>query len=148
MSVYKHLLVAVDLAEDSDAVVERARDIARATGARLSLLHVVEYIPVDPAGEALLPPPVDMEEELIDSARQRLEKLIERMDIKPEHQLVEIGQTKSELKRTAGELGADLLVLGSRERHGLALLLGSTERSVVHRAPCDVLAVRLRDTGA
>lgn len=145
MSVYTHLLVAVDLAEDSDAVVERARDLAQSQGARLSLLHVVEYIPVDPAGEALLPPPVDMEEELLQSARQRLEKLVKRTGIEPDQQLIEIGQTKTELKRIAGELGADLLVLGSRERHGLALLMGSTERSVVHKAPCDVLAVRLRE---
>lgn len=145
MSVYTHLLVAVDLAEDSDAVVERARDLAESQGAQLSLLHVVEYIPVDPAGEALLPPPVDMEEELLESARQRLAKLVSRTGIQPEQELIEIGQTKTELKRVAGELGADLLVLGSRERHGLALLMGSTERSVVHKAPCDVLAVRLRE---
>ena len=37
----------------------------------------------------------------------------------------------------------DLIVLGSRERHGLALLLNFTGDAVLHAAPCDVLAVRL-----
>ncbi|MEA5445484.1 universal stress protein [Gammaproteobacteria bacterium AB-CW1] len=145
MSVYKHILVATDLAEESAQVLERAKTVARATDGRISLLHVVEYVPVDPAGEALLPPPVDMEEELIDSARERLQKLVDSLDLKVDKCLVKVGQTKAEIKRIAGDIGADLIVLGSRERHGLALLMGGTERSVVHNAPCDVLTVRLRD---
>lgn len=144
MSVYSHILVATDLAEESECVLKRAVALAEATGARLSLLHVVEYVPVDPAGEALLPPPVDMEEELLESARQRLDDLIARFGLTPVEARAEIGQTKAEIKRVATETEADLIVLGSRERHGLALLIGGTERSVVHKAPCDVLAVRLR----
>ena len=38
---------------------------------------------------------------------------------------------------------ADLIVLGSRERHGLAILVNFTEDTVLHAAHCDVLAVRL-----
>jgi len=147
MSLYKHILVATDLAEDSDQVLARAMELARLSGGAISLLHVVEYVPVDPAGEALLPPPVDMEEELMASARERLTELKDRLGVNPREARIEIGQTKSEIKRVAGELEADLVVLGSRERHGLALLMGSTERSVVHTAPCDVLAVRLHPPG-
>jgi universal stress protein A len=36
-----------------------------------------------------------------------------------------------------------VIVIGNRERHGLALLLRPTEDVVMHHAPCDVLAVRL-----
>lgn len=141
--MYRHILVTVDLTGDSDVVTGRALELARRLDARLSLLHVVEYIPVDPAGEALLPPPVDMEQELVDSARQRLETLCRRLELDPELTRIEVGSIKSEICRVAREVEADLIVLGSHERHGLALLLGSTERSVVHSAPCDVLAVRL-----
>ena len=35
-------------------------------------------------------------------------------------------------------------MVGSHGRHGLALLLGSTANDVLHGAPCDVLAVRLK----
>jgi universal stress protein A len=146
MSLYQHILVATDLAEDSDQVLARAMALAAGGDIRISLLHVVEYIPVDPAGEALLPPPVDMEEELMGSARQRIETLISRHGLEPAQVLVEIGQTKGEIKRVAAEIGADLIVLGSRERHGLALLMGGTQRSVVHNAPCDVLAVRIQES--
>lgn len=38
----------------------------------------------------------------------------------------------------------ELIVIGTRERHALAFLIKPTEDVVVHRAPCDVLAVRLK----
>jgi len=43
----------------------------------------------------------------------------------------------------ADEQGADLIIVGSHGRHGLALLLGSTANGVLHGAACDVLAVRV-----
>ena len=39
---------------------------------------------------------------------------------------------------------SDLIVLGCRERHGLSILVNRTEDTVLHGAPCDVLAVRVR----
>ncbi len=54
------------------------------------------------------------------------------------------GETfKAEIIRAAQRLHSDLIVLGSRERHGLAILLNFTEDTILHAAPCDVLAVRL-----
>lgn len=144
MTAYRHILIAVDLTEDSKQVGQRACALAKDSDARLSLLHVVEYVPVDPAGEAMLPPPVNMEDELVVAARQRLDSLAESLGIPDCDRYVEIGNIKTELARVAEAEGVDLIVLGSRERHGLALLLGSTEKSVVGSAPCDVLAVRLQ----
>ena len=57
---------------------------------------------------------------------------------------VKMGNTQVEIVRAARERGADLIVLGSRERHGLSLLVDFTEDAVLHKAPCDVLAVRVR----
>lgn len=140
---YRRILLALDLREQSELVARRAAELARATGATLTLLHVVEFIPVDPAGEALLPPPVNLEEELVASARQRLETLAGDTGITDAARRIEIGTIKHEILRVAQELDADLIMLGSYERHGLALLLGTTEKSVLNSAPCDVLAVRL-----
>ncbi len=50
---------------------------------------------------------------------------------------------EAEIHRVAEELGADLIVVGSHGRHGLALLLGSTANGVLHGATTDVLAVRV-----
>ena len=43
----------------------------------------------------------------------------------------------------ADKIGADLIVVGSHTRSGLALLLGSTARGLVPGAHCDVLAVKV-----
>jgi universal stress protein A len=56
---------------------------------------------------------------------------------------VEAGNVKAEIVRCAREGSFDLIVIGSRERHGLSILVNLTEDTVLHAAPCDVLAVRL-----
>jgi universal stress protein A len=142
MPDYKNILLVVDLSEDSQVIGERAKAIAACYGAQITLLHVVEYVPVEPMGEALLPT-VQIEGELVERAKQRLIELARQLNLSQSRQLVETGGIKSEIIRTAQRLNADLIVLGSRERHGLAILLNFTEDAVLHAAPCDVLAVRL-----
>jgi len=142
MSGYRQILVAVDLSPGSERVVEKALDVAKRYGAAVSLLHVVEYVPVEPMGEALLPS-MQIEEELMRGARARLERLADQFAIPQAARLLRSGSTKTELLRAAKETSVDLIVLGSRERHGLAIILNLTEDTVLHAAACDVLAVRL-----
>ena len=52
------------------------------------------------------------------------------------------GEPAEQLVETATELGADLVVVGRRNRGPLRALLGSVSSRVVRRAPCDVLVVR------
>ena len=63
------------------------------------------------------------------------------------HCQVEVGNVKSDIVRVARERGTDLIILGSRERHGLSILVNFTEDTVLHGAPCDVLAVRVGAAG-
>ena len=142
MRDYSKILVCLDLSEGSERIAERAQCIAKRYGASLTLLHVVEYVPVEPMGEALLPT-VQIESELVDRARKRLAELAGKLALSDARQLVETGGIKTEIIRTAQRLAVDLIVLGSRERHGLAILLNFTEDTILHAAPCDVLAVRL-----
>lgn len=142
MTYYKNILLVVDLSEDSEIIGERAKSIAERNAGEITLLHVVEYVPVEPMGEALLPT-IQIETELVDRARDRLRELATKLGLANRPQLVETGGIKTEIIRTAQRLGSDLIVLGSRERHGLAILLNFTEDAVLHAAPCDVLAVRL-----
>lgn len=143
MSEYSHILVAVDLSEGSRTVITQAQMLAGPHGANISLAHVVEYIPVEPMGEALLPS-MQIQEDLLTSARKRLTELVEKQGLGDVAQHVKIGNIKSEMLKLARELKVDLIVLGARERHGLANLVNLTEDTVLHAAPCDVLAVRLR----
>lgn len=142
MPEYKKILLVVDLSDDSRVVGERAKIIAACYGSEITLLHVVEYVPVEPMGEALLPT-VQIESELVERAKKRLTELATSLSLGNSRQLVETGGIKTEIIRTAQRLGVDLIVLGSRERHGLAILLNFTEDTILHAAPCDVLAVRL-----
>jgi universal stress protein A len=106
-------------------------------------LHVVEFVPVEPLGESLMPT-VQIEDELINRSRARLAEFITRLGLTNATGRVEAGNTKSEILRVAEQEGVDLIVLGSRERHGLAILVNFTEDTVLHAAHCDVLAVRLK----
>lgn len=142
MNGYKKILLVVDLSADSRVIGERARAIANCYQSEITLLHVVEYVPVEPMGEALLPT-VQIESELVDRAGTKLNELAQQLSLAHCPKLVETGSIKTEIVRAAQRLGADLIVLGSRERHGLAILLNFTEDTVLHSAPCDVLAVRL-----
>jgi len=142
MADYKKILLVVDLSSDSQIIGERAKSIAACYQSEITLLHVVEYVPVEPMGEALLPT-VQIESELVARARTKLGELSQHLALDQCRQLVETGSIKAEIIRTAQRLGSDLIVLGSRERHGLAILLNFTEDTILHAAPCDVLAVRL-----
>ena len=142
MSDYRNLLVCLDLTEDSVRVLERARALAASTGGTLTLLHVVEYVPVEPMGEALLPA-VQIEAELAERATTQIAELANRLSLGAAERLVLTGNIKSEVVRVAQEKRSDLIVIGSRERHGVSILFNFTEDTVLHAAPCDVLAVRL-----
>ena len=145
MPEYRRILLVVDLTEDSLPIGRRARAVATAVGAQIDLLHVVEYVPVEPMGETLMPA-VQIEDELLDRAKQRLIALGTQIGVPEASCRVEAGNVKTEIVRIARELRTDLIVLGSRERHGLSILVNLTEDTVLHAAPCDVLAVRVGRT--
>ena len=143
MGVYRRVRLVVDLTDDSLAIGRKAQALASAAGAEVELLHVVEFVPVEPMGETLMPS-VHVEEELLESARARLTALAAELGLAGAPCRVESGNVKAEIVRVARERRADLIILGSRERHGLSILVNLTEDTVLHAAPCDVLAMRAR----
>jgi len=142
MSVYRRILLATDLGDDSLSIARRAQTLATSLGAELEILHVVEYVPVEPMGETLMPA-VQIEEELLARARTQLQALAAELAIPAEHCRVETGNIKAEIVRRARERRSDLIVVASRERHGPSIFLNLTEDTVLHAAPCDVLAMRI-----
>jgi universal stress protein A len=150
---YKHLLLAVDFALDAEPVIERALQLRTSQGARLSLVHVLEYvpqtvelIPMSYAGDMALPEAFDLEGQLIEVARGQMDALGERLGVPPEDRHIQVGPTGHAIQATAEELGADLVILGSHGRHGLKALLGSTVKSVVRGLGCDLLCVRISES--
>lgn len=142
MSQYTKLLVAIDLSEDSELVVKRATAIARNNDAELHLIHVIEPLSFAYGGDI----PMDfsgIQDEIHQQATQQLQRFANSIGIDAEHQHIVLGKPEVEIHTTAEELGADLIVVGSHGRYGLALLMGSTANGVLHGASCDVLAVRV-----
>ncbi|GLX88376.1 universal stress protein [Pseudomonas weihenstephanensis] len=143
---YSHILVAVDLTDECDPVIYRASASAAANGAKLSLIHIVEPMAMAFGGDV----PMDLsqlQQQQFEQANQRLERLIDMYpQLSKDNCKLKYGQPRHEIHGFAKEHGCDLIVVGSHGRHGLALLLGSTANDVLHDAPCDVLAVTLKQT--
>jgi len=143
VSKYSRILTAVDFSAHSEHLIARAIQLRDLFGARLNLLHVVEYLPMAYSGDLVLPEGFDLEQELLDVASRQMATLGERLGVADSDRYVEIGNTGHTILRVAAELDVDLILVGSHGRHGLATLLGSTARSVLNGAHCDVLAIRV-----
>jgi universal stress protein A len=142
MSIYQNILVAIDLNEEADQVIQRAHQLALQSSAKLTLVHVTEPLSYAYGGDM----PMDLssiQTELYDQAQQRLNGLVQQKQLGEVDQLLLSGHIKTEVHRVATELSSDLIVVGSHGRHGLALLLGSTSNGILQGANCDVLAVRV-----
>lgn len=149
---FKHLLLAVDFEPESEPVIARAESLRGLCKARLSLLHVLEhvppameYMPLGMGGEVAVPDDLALEEELMSVAREQMNALGERLGVPPQDRLVHVGNTGAVIDDVARQIGADLIIIGSRGRHGLLGLFGSTAKSVLRSADCDVLCVRITE---
>jgi universal stress protein A len=144
MALYNKILLAVDFTAHTEQLCAHAVELAKLHGATLSIIHVVEPIVTDSAFDTLPPLPVDFDDVMVQQARKRLEQLRERYGLERDNIFLEIGVTKKEIIRVAKAQEADLILVGSHGRHGVELLLGSTANAILHHAPCDVLAIRIK----
>lgn len=143
MSQYQHVLIAVDLTEESHQVIEKGQAIAARNNAKVSLIHALEPLGFAYGGDI----PMDLtsiQDQLDKHARAKIADLAAPLGIPEACQHILVGLPDSEIHRIAKEEGVDLIVVGSHGRHGLSLLLGSTSTGVLHGAKCDVLAVRIQ----
>jgi nucleotide-binding universal stress UspA family protein len=140
--VFRSILVAVDGSPAAAEALEQAVDVARAHGARLTLLTVASPPRWRPAGPLVPPYPTDAE--LEEEARAIVERAEERVpDDVPHATVVRTGPAAREILERVACAGHDLVVLGSRG-HGAAasLVLGSVSRAVAAHCPVPVLIAR------
>ncbi len=148
--MYQNILVAVDSSGTSQRALQEAIRLAKGSGARLCVLHVVEELAapfmgdgvdvlvdvrellaawrrqgeavLQAAAEAVREAGLDVEVALVESAGERIAKVIDK---------------------TAVERGAELIVLGTHGRRGIDhVILGSVADDLVHIASRPVLLVR------
>ena len=139
----RRILVATDFSSTADRGLEVAISMGRALGASLTIAHVTAPIVV-------LPPPLEMVPipTLFPDLPRRIQEELETRSARVRDaglacETVELaGNTHLEIVRYASEAGADLVVMGTHGRGGLAhAVLGSVAERVLHRAPCPVLLV-------
>ena len=150
----RRVLLAIDGSEESHLATKAAVEVAGAPGSELHVLSVLETTPLSPWMPYPGPEMWEISrtvEEAEQHARQLLSRQSERIEaeggtVKESH--LAAGKPDKEIVRLAGELDADLVVLGSRGLGAVGrVLLGSVSDSVVSHALCSVLVVRGENRG-
>ena len=134
------VLHATDFSPYSDFAFRLACSLARDYRARLVVLHVVEPPLVVYDSGSLLTQAGNGSNASVKEKLQRVQA--PSADVTVEHRLVE-GDPAAEILRAAGDLHANLIVLGTHGRTGVRrLLMGSVADQVVRRASCPVLTAK------
>lgn len=150
--MYKRILVAVDGSPTSLRGLEEAVRVAKATGGRILLVHVVNELIVAPD----FVPSVYYESVILSlqaSGVQVLElaaSAVRKADVACEQKLLETMGVRAadEIVREAKEWKADLIVLGTHGRRGLKrIAMGSDAELVLRMSPVPVLMVRDKPEG-
>jgi nucleotide-binding universal stress UspA family protein len=144
---FTRILVPLDGSETAEAVLGPAAELARLMDAELTLLRVVEGMPiVSPDGMVYVPPALDPElsKELVAQARDDLGRIAARLSgegRRVDTRVVVQGSAVETILEAAQR--ADLVALATHGRGRVArLFLGSVADKVVRAAPCPVLVVR------
>ncbi len=145
MDPYQCIIAAVNLEPKSDhATIERAKKLASNNNAKLYLIHAIESL--NPYGMGYAYPAIpNVEDEIWGKHKKELVTEAEKQGIASDALIIEIGTSYTVIVNQAKKLKADLIIIGIHGRHGLRSLLGSTTDSVLHHAPCDILAIRLQN---
>jgi universal stress protein A len=143
MPTARRILVPTDFSETADRALATAIELGRSLGAEVHVVHV--FSPV-----VMLPPPLDMISlpSLLPNVLPKMEEALEARAARVREagltgtvELIE-GTPPVEIVRHATKVGAELIVVGTHGRSGLAhAVLGSVAERVLHRATCPVLVV-------
>jgi nucleotide-binding universal stress UspA family protein len=149
---WKTILVPHDFSASANHAAALARDEAKAHGARMVLLHVID-LPYQLQPDAVIVPegtgaPINVRDYAVASAEAHLKDLAARL-VKEGiavSTFVRVGRPVDEITELADDEKADLIVMGTQGRTGLAhMLVGSVTERVVRTAKMPVLTVRHQD---
>ena len=147
------ILLATDGSEEAMLAARTAVDLAQKTGSELQVVHARPLPALAGYPASPTPTATEIDEE---QAKKRFRGLLDEQVGKVEAEggsvaqaHLRIGRTDTEIVRLAEEVGAGLIVMGSRGLGGVRrALMGSVSDSVVRHAHCPVLVVREEDQEA
>ena len=142
MSIFPtRILLAIDTSEEAELAARKAVYLADGVNSELYVVHVGE-LPNFLMGS----PGTELYDEIEKESREILRKLVWRVKVSGgtvAGSYLRMGEVDLEIVGLAKELGADLIVMGCRGRHGIRRIIGgSVSDAVIRHAPCPVLVVR------
>ena len=147
MITLKHVLVATDFGEASDAALSYGKAFARTFGCALHVLHVVDELASHVMPPALSPVNLgDLQDDLEKEAWRQVDALVSAEDLLELHARTAVTTSSAPAQAIlsyAERSDIDLIIVGTHGRTGLAhFFLGSVAQHVVRSAKCPVLTVR------
>jgi nucleotide-binding universal stress UspA family protein len=143
---FRRILCAVDFSRDSARALSYAASLAQHSGGTLTILHVVELLPV--GYDPMVGTTFDIQgfqKATVAAARKQLQEYAATVTAGSSAIETVLGQGKpyTEILRDAEERGADLIVVGVHGRGAIdRVVFGSTTEHLVRRAACPILIVR------
>lgn len=145
----KNILVPTDFSDPANNALNLAGQIARKTGAKIYLLHIVEPIKSYVAATDGMYIDASVEEKYIDYLKDNAKDQMKKIRAEADFQgleieaLVSLGTIFSIINEHVNRYNIELLVMGTQGVSGLdELLIGSNTEKVVRTAQCPVLTVR------
>jgi len=152
MAEFQTFVVPYDFSEHARAALQMACDLAKRFESSIHLLHVIQppslaYLAYGGAGTTVSEPVAMLElHQVAESALREVAAEAERVCADVEAHVVESPSIPDAIRELAEKVGADLIVMGTHGRTGLAhAFLGSVAERTLRRAPCAVLTVRADD---
>lgn len=152
--MYRHVVVGTDGSQSARVAVGRAAELAAGLGAKVTVVTIYEKssglstsssVAVAAGASAPADDPkwrvAEAQARADAGRRQAMDAGVTDVDIR-----VEMGSPADTLVKVAQDVGADLLVVGSKGMQSAArFLMGSVPNRVSHHAPCDIIIVRTAD---
>jgi nucleotide-binding universal stress UspA family protein len=141
--MFRKIVVGSDGSETANAAVALAADLARQSGGELHLVTAMRS-----SGGVAVPPAVSAADpgagavyrrEAAQQMHRDVIKGLQGIDVRSH---VEGGAPADVIVKWADEVGADLIVVGSKGMQGPRRILGSVPNTVAHGAGCDVLIAK------
>lgn len=133
---YRHILIATDTLNESDELLSLLKDMASHQETKLSFTRALQNLTHSGLAYSL-PSLTAIERSLIDSAKQQLKSMGKQMSEYETDEIVEFGRPADVILDKAKQLKVDLIIVGNDKRH----FFDATAASVLHHAPCDILAI-------
>ena len=143
MPLPKTILVPTDFGDPSEAALDYAIDLAKAVGAQIVLLHTYE-VPTMGFPDGVITSTGDITPQILEGAkigldRQLATRAASGVTIRT---LIKEGDAVDRVHEAVAEVGADLIVMGTHGRTGIArALIGSVAENVVRTAHVPVLTI-------